>query len=48
MKSGEILDILLDDGQPIANVPGSVKSEGHEVLSQNSAGDHWKVTIRKK
>lgn len=48
MKSGEILEILLDDGQPIANVPGSVKSEGHNVLSQTSVNDYWQVVIRKK
>lgn len=48
MKSGEILEILLDDGQPIANVPGSVKSEGHEILSQTPVNDYWKVVIRKK
>ena len=33
MQSGQILEILLDDGQPIANVPGSVKNEGHEVIA---------------
>ena len=29
MQSGQILEILLDDGAPIENVPGSVKNEGH-------------------
>lgn len=48
MKSGEILEILLDDGQPIANVPGSVRNEGHTVLSSVKIGDYWKVTIKKK
>ncbi|GHU19126.1 hypothetical protein FACS189475_05790 [Betaproteobacteria bacterium] len=48
MKSGEILEILLDDGAPIDNVPASVKSEGHTVLSQTRQGDVWRVRIRKK
>ena len=48
MQSGQLLEILLDDGQPIANVPGSVKGEGHDVLEQTLVGDHWKVVIRKK
>lgn len=48
MKSGEILEILLDDGQPIANVPGSVRNEGHTVLSSVKVDDYWKVTIKKK
>lgn len=33
MQSGQILEILLDDGAPIENVPGSVKNEGHTILS---------------
>ncbi|MDX2469447.1 MAG: sulfurtransferase TusA family protein [SAR324 cluster bacterium] len=48
MKAGEILEILLDDGEPIANVPGSVELEGHEILSQEQAADgHWAVVIKK-
>ena len=48
LKSGEILEILLDDGQPIANVPGSVRNEGHTVLSTVKIDNYWKVTIKKK
>ena len=48
MKSGELLEILLDDGQPIQNVPGSVRQEGHEVISTEKTDNHWKVLIRKK
>lgn len=49
MQSGEILEILLDDGKPIENVPGSVKLEGHEVISQKQEPEgHWTVLIRKK
>jgi sulfite reductase (ferredoxin) len=48
MQSGQILQILLDDGQPIQNVPGSVKNEGHTVLSTEKVDNYWKVTIKKK
>ena len=48
MKSGQILEILLDDGQPIQTVPGSVKHEGHTVLATEKVGNYWKVTIKKK
>lgn len=47
MKSGEILEILLDHGPPIENVPGSVKNEGHEVLKEERVGEHWSVLIQK-
>lgn len=48
MQSGALLEILLDDGQPIQNVPGSVRNEGHEVLSTEKVDNYWKVLIRKK
>lgn len=48
MKSGQLLEILLDDGQPIQNVPGSVRNEGHTVLSTEKVDNYWKVLIRKK
>ncbi|MFZ5800305.1 MAG: sulfurtransferase TusA family protein [Candidatus Omnitrophota bacterium] len=48
LKSGELLEIWLDDGEPIENVPGSVKSEGHQVISQKKIADYWSVVIRKK
>jgi sulfite reductase (ferredoxin) len=48
MQSGQILEIWLDDGQPINNVPGSVRGEGHQVLEQVQVDDYWKVLIKKK
>ena len=47
MKSGETLEILLDDGEPIKNVPGSVKLDGHLVLKQERVVEHWTVLIEK-
>ncbi|MCD5401907.1 sulfurtransferase TusA family protein [candidate division NPL-UPA2 bacterium] len=29
MDSGKILEITIDDGEPIRNVPRAVKEEGH-------------------
>lgn len=48
MKTDELLEILLDDGPPINNVPGSVRSEGHEVPEVKKVEDYWSVLIRKK
>lgn len=48
MESGQKLEVLLDDGEPIANVPNSVKLEGHSILSQDQSNDgHWSVLIEK-
>jgi sulfite reductase (ferredoxin) len=48
MHIGDVLRILLDDGEPIDNVPRSVKTEGHAIVSQERQGDHWQVVIEKK
>ena len=32
MDEGQILQVHLNDGEPVQNVPRSVKDEGHEVL----------------
>ena len=48
MESGQILGLVLDNGPPINNVPGSVLREGHEVLSKEQLEDGaWSVLIRK-
>jgi sulfite reductase (ferredoxin) len=47
MKAGEHIRVLLDDGQPIENVPRSVAQEGHKVVAQIRLGDHWSVEIEK-
>ncbi|MCF6242442.1 MAG: sulfurtransferase TusA family protein [Bacteroidales bacterium] len=47
MNKGEFLEILLDDGQPIQNVPNSVKLEGHSVLSVKNIDNYWSVLIQK-
>ncbi|HEY4788404.1 MAG TPA: sulfurtransferase TusA family protein [Bacteroidales bacterium] len=47
LKSGDLLEILLDDGEPIENVPGSIKGEGHLVLDQKQIDNYWQVKIQK-
>jgi sulfite reductase (ferredoxin) len=48
MKTGEHLRVLLDDGQPVENVPRSVAQEGHKVLAQTKLGDYWSIEIEKR
>jgi TusA-related sulfurtransferase len=47
MSVGQTLKVLLDDGEPIENVPRSVKVQGHEVVAVENEGDHWSAVIRK-
>ena len=32
MDDGQILQVHLNDGEPVQNVPRSVKDEGHQIL----------------
>lgn len=48
MQAGSTLEILLDKGDPIANVPRSVKEEGHKIIKvKKDDGDFFRVMIRK-
>lgn len=47
MKTGDRVKVLLDDGQPIENVPRSVAAEGHQILEQIQDGSHWHIVIEK-
>lgn len=48
MEDGQTLSVLLDDGDPIRNVPRSVSNEGHEVLSQVRVEQSYRVMIRRR
>jgi TusA-related sulfurtransferase len=48
MEQGQILSVLLDDGDPIRNVPRSVSNEGHTILSQDLVEGSYRVLIRRR
>ncbi|MEQ1795137.1 MAG: sulfurtransferase TusA family protein [Nitrospira sp.] len=48
MEQGQVLAVLLDDGDPIKNVPRSVENEGHTVLAQDRVGSSYRVLIRRE
>lgn len=48
MLPGQILSVLLDDGEPIKSVPRSVSDDGHTVLSQERIDQSYRVRIRKQ
>lgn len=48
MGPGEVLAVILDDGEPIRNVPQSVSNEGHAVLGQEDLSGSHRLIIRKR
>ena len=48
MVSGQVLEIILDDGVPVRNVSRSIQEEGHELLQIKQLVDGtWSVVVRK-
>ncbi|MBQ9229032.1 MAG: sulfurtransferase TusA family protein [Eubacterium sp.] len=48
LEDGEILAIHLNDGEPVQNVPRSIKEEGHRILKLISNDDGTYDLIVKK
>lgn len=48
MQAGQVLAVILDEGDPIRNVPRSVLDDGHQVLCQEPHERAYRVIIQKK
>lgn len=48
VETGDTLQILLDDGEPVKNVPRSLKAEGHKLLGLKQAEEgHYILELEK-
>ncbi|MDR3294768.1 MAG: sulfurtransferase TusA family protein [Clostridiales Family XIII bacterium] len=48
LDDGQILSIRLNDGEPVQNIPRSVKEEGHQILKLLDNGDGtYNLIVRK-
>jgi TusA-related sulfurtransferase len=48
LEPGQLLSIRMNDGEPVQNVPRSVKEEGHGILKLIDNGDGtWSLIVRK-
>lgn len=48
LEDGQILSIRMNDGEPVQNVPRSVKEEGHQILKLQENGDGtYNLIVRK-
>ncbi len=48
LDDGDILEVRLNDGEPLQNVPRSIKEEGHKILKLNDNEDGTYTLIVKK
>lgn len=45
LEEGEILSVKMNDGEPVQNVPRSIKEEGHQILKliDNEDGTYYLI-----
>ena len=48
LDDGEVLAIRMNDGEPVQNVPRSIKEEGHQILKLTDNGDDTFTLIVRK
>ena len=48
LDDGEVLAIRMNDGEPVQNVPRSIKEEGHQILKLNTNDDGTYTLFVKK
>ncbi len=49
MENGQFLEVDLNKGEAMKNVPRSIKDEGHKILKINDKGDGvFSVIVKKK
>ncbi len=47
MEPGKVLEVIIDDGEPVKNVPRAVKEDGHRILGIERLNNKWKLLVRK-
>jgi len=47
IDTGTTVEFLLDDGEPVKNVPRSLKAEGHKLLGLKEQDGYYLLTIEK-
>ena len=48
LDEGQILSIRMNDGEPVQNVPRSIKEEGHQILRLlNNEDGTYELIVRK-
>ena len=48
MDEGQVLAVKMNDGEPVQNVPRSIKEEGHQILKLTDNGDDTFTLIVRK
>ena len=45
LDAGEKVEMLIDDGEPVKNLPRSLKAEGHKLLGLRESGEGHYILV---
>ncbi|KAB2834448.1 MAG: sulfurtransferase TusA family protein [Candidatus Dadabacteria bacterium] len=48
MTPGQVLEVMLRDGEPLKNVPKSIMAEGLKILDVRQDGEFYKLLIERR
>ncbi len=47
LAGGELLEVVLDEGDAMLNVPRSLKEEGHKIVKVTPEGEVYRIIVEK-
>ncbi|MGE5583811.1 MAG: sulfurtransferase TusA family protein, partial [Bacillota bacterium] len=47
LAAGELLEVIIDEGEAMLNVPRSIKEEGHKIIKVIPLDETYKIIIEK-
>ena len=48
MAENDILELYLDEGEPLRTIPFGLRAEGHEILVSEPANDGVRLLVKKR
>ena len=47
MQVDEVIEVILEGGDPLKNVSRSVKEEGHQIIEVRRDGENFRILVKK-
>lgn len=47
VEEGKRIEVLLDEGEPLHNVPRNLKEDGHKLLKVSDEGSYFRLVIQR-
>ena len=48
LTDNQVLELYLDEGEPLRHIPFGLRAEGHEILVSEPANDGVRLLVRKR